>query len=80
MKGKSFALDLMKEEQVVVHREDNNVVLWHKRLSHFHHITQLYTKKNNLVKGLSELEEESPKYASCQYGKKTKILFQQNKA
>ncbi|KAL9432140.1 hypothetical protein AB3S75_027207 [Citrus x aurantiifolia] len=80
MKGKSFALDLMKEEQAAVHREDSNVVLWHTRLSHFHHITLLYMKKNNLVKGLPELEEESPKYATCQYGKKTRILFQQNKA
>ncbi|CAL5436624.1 unnamed protein product [Camellia sinensis] len=57
MKGKSFALDLMKDEQAVVHKEDSNIVLWHKRLGHFHHATLLFMKKNNLVKGLPELEE-----------------------
>ncbi|KAH9678563.1 hypothetical protein KPL71_025767 [Citrus sinensis] len=79
MKGKSFALDLMKEEHASVHREDNITVLWHKRLGHFYHITLLYMKNNNLVKGLPELEEESPKCAACQYGKQTRIPFQQNK-
>ncbi|KAL9437169.1 hypothetical protein AB3S75_023085 [Citrus x aurantiifolia] len=80
MKGKSFALDLMKEEQASVHREDNNTVLWHKRLGHFHHIALLYRKNNNLVKGLPELEEESPKCAAYQYGKQTRIPFQPNKS
>ena len=54
MKGKSFVLDLMKEEQASIHREDNNTMLWHKRLGHFHHIVLLYMKNNNLVKGLPE--------------------------
>ncbi|KAH9780091.1 hypothetical protein KPL71_007943 [Citrus sinensis] len=80
MKGKSFALDLMKEEQASVHREDSNTLIWHKRLGHFHHITLLYMKKNNLVKDLPELEEESSRCAACQYGKQTRIPFQQNKA
>ena len=80
MKGKSFALDLMKEEHVVVHREDSNTMLGHKRLGHFHHIALLYMKKNNLVKGLPKLEEEPPECAAYQYGKQVRISFQQNKA
>ena len=80
MKGKKFTLDLMKEEQAYVYREDNNTVLSHKRLGHFHHIALLYIKKNNLVKGLPELEEESLKCVACQYGKQTRIPFRQNKA
>ena len=28
MKCKSFALDLIKEEQAAVHKEDSNTVLW----------------------------------------------------
>ena len=28
MKDKNFALDLMKEEQAAVHKEDSNTVLW----------------------------------------------------
>ncbi|KAH9724151.1 hypothetical protein KPL70_007382 [Citrus sinensis] len=80
MKGKSFSLDLMKEEQASVHREDSNTLIWHKRLGHFHHITLLYMKKNNLVKDLPELKDESSRCVACQYGKQTRILFQQNKA
>ncbi|CAL5347060.1 unnamed protein product [Camellia sinensis] len=80
MKGKSFALDLMKEEQAAVHKDDSNTVLWHKRLGHFHHAALLFMKKNNLVKGLPELEEEPPKCAACQYGKQTRLPFPQNKA
>ncbi|CAL5368182.1 unnamed protein product [Camellia sinensis] len=80
MKDKSFALDLMKEEQAAVHKDDSNTVLWHKRLGHFHHAALLFMKKNNLVKGLPELEEEPPKCAACQYGKQTRLPFPQNKA
>ena len=80
MKGKSFALDLMKEEQAAVHKEDGDTVLWHKRLGHFHHATLLFMKKNNLVNGLPKLEEELPTCAACQYGKQTRLPFQQNKA
>jgi hypothetical protein len=36
-------------------------------------------KKNNLVKGLPDLEEELPSCAACQYGKQTRLLFPQNK-
>lgn len=75
MKGKSFALGLMKEEQASVHREDNNTVLWHKRLRHFHHTALLYMKNNNLVKGLPELDEKSPKRAACQYRKQIGFCF-----
>ncbi|KAM7489733.1 hypothetical protein LguiB_027217 [Lonicera macranthoides] len=79
MKGKSFALDLMKEEQAAVHKEDNNTILWHKRLGHFHHAALLFMKKNNMVKGLPELEDEPPKCVACQYGKQTRLPFEQNK-
>lgn len=65
MKGISFTLDLMKEEHAAIHKEDSNTVLWHKRLEYFHHVALLYTQKNNLVKGLLELEEEPPKYTAC---------------
>ena len=69
MKGKSFALDLMKEEHAAVHKEDSDTMLWLKRLGHLHHADLLFMKKNNLVKGLPKLEEKLPTCASCQYGK-----------
>ena len=37
MRGKSFALNLLEEEQAVVSQENNVTDLWHKRLEHFHH-------------------------------------------
>ncbi|KAK0583928.1 hypothetical protein LWI29_005249 [Acer saccharum] len=75
MEGKSFSLNLMEEEQAAVHKEDSNTMLWHRRLGHFHHIALLFMKKNNLGECLPELEEELPTYATCQYGKQTRLPF-----
>ena len=80
MKGKSFVLDLMNEEQqAAVHKEDDNTMLWHKRLGHFHHAALLFMKKNNIVKDMPELDDLPPKCVACQYGKQTRLPFQQNK-
>ncbi|KAL9439711.1 hypothetical protein AB3S75_025217 [Citrus x aurantiifolia] len=78
MKGKSFALNLIEEEQAAVHKEENCTVLWHKRLGHFHHDALLYMKRNNLVEGLPDLEDELPVCAACQYGKQTRLPFPKN--
>ncbi|KAK0572037.1 hypothetical protein LWI29_025212 [Acer saccharum] len=80
MEGKSFALNLMEEEQAAVHKKDSNTMLWHRRLGHFHHTALLFIKKNNLGEGLPELEEELPTCVACQYGKQTRLPFPQNKA
>ncbi|TXG70681.1 hypothetical protein EZV62_005616 [Acer yangbiense] len=80
MEGKSFALNLMEEEQIAVHKEDSNTMLWHRRLGHFHHTTLLFMKKNNLGEGLLELEKKLPTCAACQYGKQIRLHFPQNKA
>ncbi|RVX05492.1 hypothetical protein CK203_013571 [Vitis vinifera] len=80
MKDKSFAWDLMQEEQAAIHKEESNTMLWHKRLGHFHHITLLFMKKNNLGEGLPKLEVKPSTCVACQYGKQTRLPFQQNKA
>jgi len=81
MKGKSFALDLMNEEQqVAVHKEDDNTMIRHKRLGHFHHHALLFMKKNNMVNDLPELDNMPPQCAACQYVKHNKLPFPQNKA
>ena len=49
MRGKSFALNLLEEEQTAVFQENNVTTLWHKRLGHFHHNGVLYMKKNRLA-------------------------------
>ena len=35
MKGKSFALNLIDEEQLAVHKVEDNTLVWHKRMGHF---------------------------------------------
>ncbi|XP_074379364.1 retrovirus-related Pol polyprotein from transposon TNT 1-94 isoform X2 [Apium graveolens] len=86
MKGKTFALDLTKLEQTDVHEEEafvhkeDNTMLWHKRLGHFHHAAILFMEKNNMARGLPALGEEPPKCVACQYGKQSRLPFQQNSA
>ncbi|RVW82656.1 Retrovirus-related Pol polyprotein from transposon RE1 [Vitis vinifera] len=77
MKGKSFALNMLEDEQIVASQHENNTMLWHKRLGHFHHNVVLYMKKNQIVEGLPDLEEELPICAACQYGKQTRLPFPQ---
>ena len=60
MKGKSFALDLMQEEQAAIHKEESNTMHWHRRLGHFHHTALPFMKKNYLREGLLELEVKPP--------------------
>jgi len=79
MKGKSFVLDF-KEELVVVHKEVNNSMLWHKRMGHYCYEALFFMEKNNMVKGLPKLGKDFPICAACQYGKLSRLPFQQSKA
>ena len=38
MKGKSFALDPLEEEQIALSATKIHAEVWHKRLGHFNHI------------------------------------------
>ena len=80
MKGKSFALNFMNNEQASMHKEVTNTMLWHKRLGHFHHAALIFMKKNNLVKDLPNLEVMPPECTACQYGKQKRLPFPKNKA
>ena len=75
MKGKSFALNMLEDEQIAAAQHENNTMLWHKRLGHFHHNVVLYMKKNQIVEILPDLEKELPICAVCQYGKQTRLHF-----
>ncbi|KAL6348578.1 hypothetical protein AAG906_016093 [Vitis piasezkii] len=77
MRGKSFALNLLEEEQATVSQENNVTTLWHKRLGHFHHNGVLYMKKNQLAVGLPDLKQNLPTCIACQYGKQSKLPFAQ---
>ena len=80
MKGKSFALNLIDEEQLDVHKVEDNTLVWHKRMGHFHHGSLLYLRKNDLVQGLPEFEDKSPVCVACQYGKQTRLSFPKGKS
>ena len=75
MRGKNFALNLLKEERAVVSQENNVTDLWHKRLEHFHHNGVLYMKKNQLAVGLPDLKQNLPTCIACQYGKQSRLPF-----
>lgn len=75
MKGRSFSLNPMEEEQVA-----NPVVamvteIWHKCLGHYHYNGLLQIHRLNMVKNLPDLQEHSQNCQVCQYGKLTRKLF-----
>ncbi|KAH0633032.1 hypothetical protein KY284_035818 [Solanum tuberosum] len=76
IRGKSFALYLLDEEQAAVIKLENNSELWHKRLGHFHHDAILFIKENQLAEGLQSIEKNLPACEACQYGKQTRLPFQ----
>jgi hypothetical protein len=75
MRAKSYALNLLEEEQRVFSSTVSNFELWHKRLGHFHHAAVLYMQKHALVKGVSSLEENMSDCDACQYGKQVRTPF-----
>ncbi|KAL6333170.1 hypothetical protein AAG906_028353 [Vitis piasezkii] len=64
-----------KEMSKLSAQHENNTMLWHKRLGHFHH-NVLYMKKNQIVEGL-RFGRRTSYMCSCQYGKQTRLHFPQ---
>ncbi|RVW95066.1 Retrovirus-related Pol polyprotein from transposon RE1 [Vitis vinifera] len=77
MRAKSFALNLMEDEQIAFSSTVSNAELWNRRLGHFHHVGLLYMQKQNLVKGVPLLEDKLADCVACQYGKQTRRPFPQ---
>ena len=77
MRAKSYALNLMEEEQIAFSSTCNNIELWYKRLGHFHPTGLLYMQKHALVKGVSLLEDKMADCVACQYGKQIRLPFSQ---
>ena len=65
MKGKSFTLNLLEDEHVVVLQQDSTTMFWHRRLRHFHHDVVLYMEKNQIAEGLPALEKDLHICATC---------------
>ena len=78
MRGKSFSLDLIKEEQAAYPIAMSNIETWHKRLGHFHHAAVLSMQRKQLVQGLPHLEADVPNCKACQFGKQARLPFSQS--
>ena len=76
MRGKSFSLDAMEEEQATYTTVMTNTENWHKRLGHFHHPAILNMQKKELVRGLPHIELNLPSCKACHFGKQAKLPFQ----
>nr|GLL34235.1 Retrovirus-related Pol polyprotein from transposon TNT 1-94 [Ipomoea trifida] len=76
MRSKSFALNLMEEEQMAFSSIVSNAELWHKRLGHFHHAGLIHMQKHNLVKGVPLLEDKVADCVACHNTSKAYRIFQ----
>ena len=79
MKGKSFVLNPLEEEQIVFLVNENTIDLWHKRLGHYHHQGLLQMKAKELVSGLPNFDGRLPHCKACQLGKKIRKPFPKSK-
>lgn len=75
MKGKSFALNLLEEEQIAYQIKENITEVWHKRLGHYHHQGLLQMKSKMMGNDLPEFEDHIPNCKACQYGKQNRKPF-----
>jgi hypothetical protein len=75
MKGKSFALNPLEEEQTAFPIKENITGVWHKRLGHYHHKGLLQMKSKMMVNDLSALDDHIPNCKACQSGKQNRKPF-----
>jgi len=59
-KGKSIALDPMKEEQITLPTTNVQTEVWHKRLGHFNHTNVVNLQRMEVVQDLPCLELKIP--------------------
>jgi len=75
MRGRSFSLNPLEEEQVVYSARENASELWHKRLGHYHYQGLLKMQELVIVKNLSKLGASSKNCRACQFGKQSRLPF-----
>ena len=74
MRGKSFTLNPLEEEQAAFPTKESAIEIWHKRLGHYNHQGLLLLQTKKLVGDLPVLEYHLPHCQACQYGKKHRQL------
>ncbi|KAH9699455.1 hypothetical protein KPL71_024353 [Citrus sinensis] len=75
MKGKSFVLNPLEEEQNAFPIKKNITELWHKRLGHYHHQGLLQMKSKGMANDLPELDDYIQNCKACQFGKQNRRPF-----
>ncbi|KAG6535304.1 hypothetical protein ZIOFF_000269 [Zingiber officinale] len=68
MKGKSFALKPLEEEQTAFSIRENVTEIWHKRLGHYHHQGMLQMKSKMILEELPEFADQISYCRACQFG------------
>ena len=66
MKGKSFALNPLVNEQIAFPVKGNAIGLWHKTVGHYHYQGLLQMKSKKIVNWLLELESHVSQCKACQ--------------
>ncbi|KAM3250823.1 hypothetical protein P3L10_004893 [Capsicum annuum] len=75
MRGRSFSLNLLDDEQATIVRLENDSELCNKRPEHYHRDTILFMKENQLAEGLPSLKKNLLDCEACRYGKQTRLSF-----
>jgi hypothetical protein len=75
MRGKTFALNPLEEEQIAFQMKENVTDLWHKRLGHYHHQGLLQLKSKEMANDLPELDDHISNCKACQFGKQNRKPF-----
>ncbi|KAL4354682.1 hypothetical protein GQ457_06G008660 [Hibiscus cannabinus] len=76
MKGRSFSLNLMQEEQWTFLAKESTIMLWHKRLGHYHHQGIVKMKSKSMTIDLPEFDDRIiTTCKACQFGKQNRKSF-----
>ncbi|KAL8096063.1 hypothetical protein AgCh_037136 [Apium graveolens] len=75
MKGKSFSLNPLEEEQSAFTIKENITEVWHKRLGHYYHKGLLQMKSKLMAEDIPDFEDRISNCDACQFGKLVRKPF-----
>ena len=75
MKGKSFTLNPLEEEQAVFSLKEDLAEVWHKRLKHYHQQGLQQLTEKGLALDVLELNDQISICKACQFGKQNRKPF-----
>ncbi|KAE8729685.1 hypothetical protein F3Y22_tig00003435pilonHSYRG00123 [Hibiscus syriacus] len=75
MKGKSFSLNPLEEEQSVFSLKEDVTQIWHNRVEHYHHQGLLQLREKELALDVPKLSDAISSCKACQFGKQNRKHF-----